>query len=1415
MRPVIYLPSLTLGCCAVWTASASAQIVPTQATDTNTRSLDTQIDISGGIQADGNQFHQFQQFNLDAGQVANFLSDPSVRNILSQVVGGEVSTLDGVLQVTGSQANLYIINPTGIVFGPNARLNLAGSFTATTASGLELGDQWLDSLGSNDYLVLVGEPSGFNFAGEPAVILNQGDLAVEQGQAIRLIGGAVVNEGSLSAPSGEITLLAVRQGDRVQLRTQGQVLSLEVSNQQMTAGFESLAELPAALTGGDIDHGESLVQQADGSWQIDSAAEGSVARVSGRLDVSTGGQVGRPVDGQIDGHIGGHIGGQINIAADYIELQAATFDASGIGGGGSIRVGGNLQGQSGFPQATTTRVDADSRLRADAGRVGDGGEIIVWAESSAQVQGTLTARGIGQGGFVETSGKQRLDVDGATVRADGQADGATPGTWLLDPVDIAIQQGGGGVGSLSVIDPDAIATTLDSGTNVAITTANGDGGSGDIRLNDSIDQTGGGQASLTLTGRRFEQNNGATINLSSTGELRFNLNQVAPEATPSFDSVQSAIDAVGAIAGDASINLGAGTYTSTGVPLQLDTSITLTGAGAANTLLSGDRISQVAEVLPGVTAEIQNLTVTQGVSNGDLPGGGLVNQGDLRLSNVVFSDNQALINGGALFNAGRLTATNTSFVQNQTNFDAQDFLGGGAFYNLGVATLIRNQFLENRSARDGGAIFNNGQITIRDSLFRNNFAGQDGGAFYSFQQANTEIRDTVFEANQTDPDGNGGAIQVWGNLDLINSTLSGNVAGGSGGAIVTRTGDEITLLGTTLTGNRAANNGGGLFVFDGAAVTLLNSTLAQNQSTNGGGILIEQGQVALQNTIVASNQSASASDVSGAFIDLGTNLIGIREGSSGFTVSPLVGTRANPLDPGLLPLGDYGDSTPTLGLASDSPAINAGSFFPGVGNRRIADGQIDIGASEAPPAAVLAPESLVPESLAPDLLTDLRIPMDASQANSQGSGLENWDVPILDTVIVQAIEAAFTQDHTDYYGASPMAPLPLAQIRQTLGEADRRYNIRSAIVYAFFVSTPDFSVVQSARPTAVLPRATTPRPDDRLVLIAVTGSGELIKRPVAVTRQEIVDQAKLFRTTVADPEDNQSYRPLARQLYGWLLDPLEAELAQREVDTLMFSFDQGLRTLPVAALMDNNTFLIERYVLSTIPSMTLLTPDASFQADTVAALGVDRFQSLQPLPAVPQELKVIQSEMAKSQIFLNETSTLQTLRQLSQTQPGIVHLATHAVVRAGDPTQSYLQLWDTQLTFDRLASLNWHNNIELLILSACSTAIGSAEAELGFTGLASASGARTTLGSLWEVSDVGTLALMGEFYGRLGHHVMLADVLRETQLSLLNGTVHINSGVLVTSQRKVTLPADWSLSSRVELTHPFYWSAFSLVGTPW
>jgi filamentous hemagglutinin family protein len=93
------------------------------------------IDITGGTQAGSNLFHNFGQFNVNAGQTANFV-DPGVQNILGRVTGGNASLINGVLQVTGGNANLYLMNPAGIVFGSGARLSVPGSFTATTANGI-------------------------------------------------------------------------------------------------------------------------------------------------------------------------------------------------------------------------------------------------------------------------------------------------------------------------------------------------------------------------------------------------------------------------------------------------------------------------------------------------------------------------------------------------------------------------------------------------------------------------------------------------------------------------------------------------------------------------------------------------------------------------------------------------------------------------------------------------------------------------------------------------------------------------------------------------------------------------------------------------------------------------------------------------------------------------------------------------------------------------------------------------------------------------------------------------------------------------------------------------------------------------------------------------------------------------------
>ncbi|HEY9653117.1 MAG TPA: filamentous hemagglutinin N-terminal domain-containing protein, partial [Coleofasciculaceae cyanobacterium] len=142
------------------TTSTNTQVNP----DTNNPSI---YKIEGGqTSGDGsNLFHSFSQFGLESGQTANFVvPNPSIANILGRVTGGNASLINGLIQVTDGNSNLFLMNPAGIVFGDNARLDVPASFTATTAAGIGFGSNgWFNATGPNDYASLIGNPSAFVF----------------------------------------------------------------------------------------------------------------------------------------------------------------------------------------------------------------------------------------------------------------------------------------------------------------------------------------------------------------------------------------------------------------------------------------------------------------------------------------------------------------------------------------------------------------------------------------------------------------------------------------------------------------------------------------------------------------------------------------------------------------------------------------------------------------------------------------------------------------------------------------------------------------------------------------------------------------------------------------------------------------------------------------------------------------------------------------------------------------------------------------------------------------------------------------------------------------------------------------------------------------------------------------------------
>ncbi|HEY9831663.1 MAG TPA: CHAT domain-containing protein, partial [Stenomitos sp.] len=219
----------------------------------------------------------------------------------------------------------------------------------------------------------------------------------------------------------------------------------------------------------------------------------------------------------------------------------------------------------------------------------------------------------------------------------------------------------------------------------------------------------------------------------------------------------------------------------------------------------------------------------------------------------------------------------------------------------------------------------------------------------------------------------------------------------------------------------------------------------------------------------------------------------------------------------------------------------------------------------------------------------------------------------------------------------------------------------------------------------------------------------------------------------------------------------------------------------------------------------------------VLGMGASQFTDLQPLAATPVELSLITGQVWQGRFFLNEGFTLDNLRSVrSQTPFGIIHLATHAEFKPGAASNSYIQLWNSKLTLDQLRLLGLHDPpVELLVLSACRTALGDENAELGFTGLAVQAGVKSALGSLWYISDAGTLGLMTNFYEQLKQSPIKAEALRRSQLAMLKGEVRVEPGKLITSDGSFPLPTELLQEGEEELTHPYYWSAFTLIGNPW
>ncbi|MGK7924968.1 MAG: filamentous hemagglutinin N-terminal domain-containing protein, partial [Spirulina sp.] len=304
--------------------------------------------IEGGRRSGNNLFHSLDEFDLNAGEIADFSSHSDIQNILTRIIGGNPSLINGLIQVTGGNSNLYLMNPAGIVFGANASLNVSGDFFATTATGMGLEDGIFSAFGKNDYESLTGKPLTFEFdAARPAPIINAGNLKVDAGQNLALVGGNVINTGILNAPGGNITIAAVPGTSRVKISQAGTILTLEPDVPTSATGTPlpfRVLDLPALLTGAEktIRHEQlSTIHEQLSAIADNRPLNPMTALVTGKIATR-------------NEAVGGY-GGQIAILGDRVALLDAEIDASGHSGGGNMWLGGEYQGRGDLPRATQTR----------------------------------------------------------------------------------------------------------------------------------------------------------------------------------------------------------------------------------------------------------------------------------------------------------------------------------------------------------------------------------------------------------------------------------------------------------------------------------------------------------------------------------------------------------------------------------------------------------------------------------------------------------------------------------------------------------------------------------------------------------------------------------------------------------------------------------------------------------------------------------------------------------------------------------------------------------------------------------------------------------------------------------------------------------------------------------------------------
>ncbi|MCC3516188.1 filamentous hemagglutinin N-terminal domain-containing protein [Microcoleus sp. PH2017_18_LLB_O_A] len=511
-----------------------AQIIPDRTLGTeNSRTVSDSINnlpsdrIEGGASRGSSLFHSFREFNVGEGRGAYFANSNGIANIFTRVTGSNSSNILGTLGVQGN-ANLFLINPKGIIFGPNARLDLRGSFLGSTADSVLFNNGFEFSSANPQAvpLLAINIPVGLRFRDNPGTIVNTSQamgptptlpplpievpvsnklgLAVDPGQTLALIGGDIqLNGGNLTAYTGQILLGSVKTPGLVQFEPTALGLNLNYSNIQNFGNIEMNGALinTSGLGGGKIDiRGSNVTVSSSGIYSL------TLGNLDGRsidinaqnLRVDKGSQI-------LSATLGDGKGNNLNIhATDSVEM-------SGLGIEGYQRVYSQYlasgafnpfdpqimlsAGTAGSGAAGNINIDTPRLLLRDGALGGtstftaaNAGNLNIRANTVELIGSVLnsgTTRGsTGQGGSITVDAQRLIMRDGASLIGISRSDGASGNIAIKTNESVELSGSlGGGTGQ----------------TTLATSSFDGKGKAGDI----------------TIDTKRLTVSNGAVITLST------------------------------------------------------------------------------------------------------------------------------------------------------------------------------------------------------------------------------------------------------------------------------------------------------------------------------------------------------------------------------------------------------------------------------------------------------------------------------------------------------------------------------------------------------------------------------------------------------------------------------------------------------------------------------------------------------------------------------------------------------------------------------------------------------------------------------------------------------------------------------------------------------------------------------------